>query len=313
MGSAIFRKRGDTYAIELTVTNRAGVPQNINGKRYVLTANSQANPEDASSELFQLVGEITDYENGEVEFPMTDEQANHVGQFHYDVEETDDGPFIWTPPTAPADGDTISFDGSDGFYVLNIYEVPVLPTYQTRDTRRVIRTAFDNTAGGQYATMGFLPLGSEFIRQSYPGYGWEWKLTVYLNLGLVSFELQDGLYGNIHYPSVDNRDGTAAGDLAGAVQTADGLSLVYNAATPTDLTGFAEGWYVIGIRLDTDGLCYGCTVREQDDEEWILMNANPWPPALLPITLTPHLWNRPVHPYNAAALIDVWKYEWSRL
>ena len=89
MSEAIVRKRGDTYAIPLTIIDSAGAVQDITGKAFVLTVNSVERPVDASTELFQLVGTVTDAENGEVEFPMTDEQANHVGEFYYDVEMSD--------------------------------------------------------------------------------------------------------------------------------------------------------------------------------------------------------------------------------
>ena len=84
----IYRKRGDTYPVKLTVQNDAGVPQDITGKTFALTASMIENPPDDSTELFQLTGSITDAAAGEVEFPMSAEQADNVGDFFFDVEMT---------------------------------------------------------------------------------------------------------------------------------------------------------------------------------------------------------------------------------
>ena len=84
----LYRKRGDTYSVKLTITNTAGEVQDISGKTFVLTVASTENPDDATTEMFQLVGTITDAPVGKLEFPMSLSQANNVGEFFFDVEMT---------------------------------------------------------------------------------------------------------------------------------------------------------------------------------------------------------------------------------
>lgn len=86
----IERKRGDTAPITATVTaQRSRTPANITGSVFKLTVDSRMAPDDSTSKLFELTGNIVDAERGVVEFSLTSEQADHVGFFYYDIQMTD--------------------------------------------------------------------------------------------------------------------------------------------------------------------------------------------------------------------------------
>lgn len=244
MGNAIFRRRGDTYAIELTVTNQAGVPQNISGKRYVLTANSVENPEDASSELFQLVGEITDYENGEVEFPMTDEQANHVGHFHYDVEETDDGPWIWTPDASATDDDPFPIDGSD-YLAMARYD-PGSMVYDTIDGRRVIRSDGFTSFGSWSYHLLAADLNRYFFDREM-----QFELTAYMEKAEMILDILDASTTSYYEARLNMK---AAPTLALYAQVPDTDGLIIGPTIPAiDPAAWVAGWYVFGFKRLADG------------------------------------------------------------
>lgn len=88
--SNITRKRGDTYADELTVTSkRTRLPINIDGCSFILTVDSRQAPGDETTQIYQLTGTILSATDGRVEFAPTEEQANQVGAFFYDIQMTD--------------------------------------------------------------------------------------------------------------------------------------------------------------------------------------------------------------------------------
>ena len=83
------RTRGDTYPIKLTINNPDGTPMDLTGKQCLMTVNSEEDPPDASTQLFQIAGTVTDAAAGKVEFTLSSEQADNVGTFYYDVEVSD--------------------------------------------------------------------------------------------------------------------------------------------------------------------------------------------------------------------------------
>lgn len=87
----IERKRGDTYPDVFTVrfsTKPRGLV-NLSGCSFKMTLSTIAEPEDVSTQLYQIEGVVVDPATGKVEFSPTAEQANRVGYFFYDVEMTD--------------------------------------------------------------------------------------------------------------------------------------------------------------------------------------------------------------------------------
>ena len=88
--SDIERKRGDTYANEWVIKSRStGLPVNITGYTFMLTVDPNKSPEDTSTKLFQIIGNIVDAPAGRVEFAPSALQADNVGSFFYDAQMID--------------------------------------------------------------------------------------------------------------------------------------------------------------------------------------------------------------------------------
>ncbi len=93
----IVRFRGDTAADEWTITNAAGVVIDLAGFSFVLSVNSLENPPDNVTELYNIVGAITDAVNGVVEFAPTLGNADQKpADYYYDVQMVDTGGRIKT-------------------------------------------------------------------------------------------------------------------------------------------------------------------------------------------------------------------------
>lgn len=88
---AITRKRGDTYADEITVKSKAtGLPINITGYTFTMTLDPEKSPATAANNLYSLTGTIVDAPNGRVEFAPSALQADQTpGQYYYDVQMVD--------------------------------------------------------------------------------------------------------------------------------------------------------------------------------------------------------------------------------
>jgi len=87
----ITRKRGDTYADEITVTSETtGQPINITGYTFVLTVDPEKAPASAANNLYSITGTILDATAGRVEFAPSDVQANQLpGTYYYDIQLID--------------------------------------------------------------------------------------------------------------------------------------------------------------------------------------------------------------------------------
>ncbi len=82
----ICRKRGDTFSIEVTVTNKTtGAVEDITGNSFTLSVSSEDSPV-AASYLFQSTGTITDAPNGRVDFPISVANADNLGFYFFDIE-----------------------------------------------------------------------------------------------------------------------------------------------------------------------------------------------------------------------------------
>lgn len=91
MMTTITRTRGDTLVPEeITVTDSSGAPKDIAGATFLLTVSTEREPVIANN-LFQIVGVITDEPGGVVEFPLTDNDADNVGDFYFDIQMTSGG------------------------------------------------------------------------------------------------------------------------------------------------------------------------------------------------------------------------------
>lgn len=87
----ITRHRGDTYADEIAVTNSSTkTAVDITGYTFIMTVDPNKYPDDATNNIMQITGNITDAANGLVEFAPTVQQADIVpGIYWYDIQMTD--------------------------------------------------------------------------------------------------------------------------------------------------------------------------------------------------------------------------------
>ena len=80
--------RGDTIGIQVTLTDGTD-PINLTGASVKLTVNTEQEPADATNEVFELTGNITDAVNGVVEFVPSIAQATQTpAEYFYDVQVT---------------------------------------------------------------------------------------------------------------------------------------------------------------------------------------------------------------------------------
>lgn len=90
--TVITRKRGDTYPEQITVVDEdTGEALDIAGASFKLTVNSDQNPTDETTQLFQIVGAIVVAADGTVKFTPTAGNAAVVGNNYFDVEMTSSG------------------------------------------------------------------------------------------------------------------------------------------------------------------------------------------------------------------------------
>jgi hypothetical protein len=85
------RDRGDTYADELKIISSAtNQAIDITNYSFVLTLDSLRNPEDESTHIYSIIGQITNPEQGVVEFTPTVDQSNQPpAVYFYDIQMTD--------------------------------------------------------------------------------------------------------------------------------------------------------------------------------------------------------------------------------
>jgi hypothetical protein len=86
----IERKRGDTYADEFEiVSDTTGAVIDISAYTFKLTVDPSPEPTDATNNVFQLTGTITDGPAGLVAFSPDATQADNVGEYYFDIELID--------------------------------------------------------------------------------------------------------------------------------------------------------------------------------------------------------------------------------
>jgi len=88
--TTITRRRGDTYADLITVTDSTGAPINITGYTFQLTVDPEKAPATAANNLFSITGTILDAIAGTVEFAPSALQADQTpGTYFYDIQMVD--------------------------------------------------------------------------------------------------------------------------------------------------------------------------------------------------------------------------------
>lgn len=92
-------KRGDSYPLTVWIKNSGTQePVDITGKTFLLTVNSDKNPIDTTTQIFQLTGVVDPDQvvnKGKVTFTPTILHTATVGKFYYDIQMTD-GAYIYT-------------------------------------------------------------------------------------------------------------------------------------------------------------------------------------------------------------------------
>lgn len=231
----------------------------------------------------------------------------------------DDGPTckVWTPSLLPDNGDSVPvFSGEDNFYIFNDSDIDGGFTFETRSARRVIRDSYIRDGAGD--SVGWLPRGSELDRQIFPlpETGWEWKVKFYIKLGLVSLEVQDGVYYQGWWVIIDTRTGTpSVASIGGTLYNQTNGYYDWVAGHPLpDTTGWTDdGWYEIGLRITSESKVQYQVKPELAADNWLTV---PTPfifnSGVSPV-LAPYLWTRRVSPDDPSAVVDLWSYQWSNL
>ena len=88
--TAITRKRGDTYAETITVTDTTGAVIDITGYTFKLTVDPEKAPASAANNLFSITGTILSAVAGTVEFAPSALQADQTpGTYYFDIQLID--------------------------------------------------------------------------------------------------------------------------------------------------------------------------------------------------------------------------------
>lgn len=88
----ICRYRGDTRTLVYHFTDSAGNDVDISARTYRLTVNVLEDPGPSDTPEFTIVGAfVTDGTDGRIGFTLSPAEADRVGEFFYDVEETAGG------------------------------------------------------------------------------------------------------------------------------------------------------------------------------------------------------------------------------
>lgn len=334
---AIERKRGDTHRIRISFVHEdTGAALDLTGASLLMTVSPIPEPDEGSDTLFTLAGSIVaPATDGVADFFLDSVQADNVGEFYYDVEMTDvsgavrtilEGPFTftqditksdevfeWTPPTAPNDGDGVVRDGSVDVYIAG-YGFPENTgelTYQTRDTRRVIRFLTEPGQVWELDTMTFL--GPAFPRRVFTA-GFEWKVTAWVEgarWGLYR-NFPDGLsYFAAH---IDTRLSAMTATLDGTLTDETTGERFNDDCSQPSTSGWTDGaWFQAGLRVASDGKCYGMIKREADDDDWVLMFSTATLASCMAPFYGPETNVIREIPENASAMVDIWKVEWRRV
>lgn len=165
------RTRGDTHPIRFTITS-GGSPVDITGSSFVLTVSETIEPGVTDVPVMVLTGVIeAPATAGVVEFTPTEAEADLVGTFYYDVQQTDAGGHdrtvvrgefnsrqditkdqlhLWT-----AEGKS-AVDGTEGIYYTPLH-VDEGWSYTTRDGTPVLQLTYDIADGG-WDARGLYPI-----------------------------------------------------------------------------------------------------------------------------------------------------------
>jgi hypothetical protein len=323
----IDRSRGDTYRIGLTFKESDGSLIDLSGGTITLTVNEENAPDDTANELFQSVGVDGDLTNGYAHFPLTADDADHLGRFYYDIEFIDangkkrtllegeylvsqditksDEEYIWTPDASLSDGSDYSSDGSDEWWLTTHFASDNLIKH-TRDTLPVLRWEMD-TAENNSSIRTVVAYGPSFPRTGVWWRGWEFEILAYLNKAALGILLvTPGWWDNLEL-RLDNRTG---GDPSVLIGSRIGADWDYPAGPST--TGWGSDWFRMAARITENGDLFVRTWVEGGTEgSWIAVNAgNQWVAGVPFAVEIGALYDNPT---SGDAYCDLAEYIWRRL
>lgn len=330
----IVRRRGDTLPVQVCVKDLVGAIEDIDNSTFTLTVGTEPYPATLGTSIFDVDGVINGPStDGLVDFAIEGGDELHVGFYYFDVEMIDstgitdtilygwyevkqdktktDEEFEWTPPTAPTDGSTAVMDGSEAILAGSTYGTGIVFTYETRDGRRVIRNMM--IPDQWYYWIGFGFFGPEIPRTVFSLFGWEMRITAYINRAYFDLVLSDptGVWnsGRVEMNTKDNVfDLLFSGGIIDAA-TSENIAFTW---TPPDTSGWSTAdWFVLGWRIDADGYPWILIKPESEADNWQKVCSSPWPEIAMPIGF----YSKQVrdHPEAAESVVDFWKYEWRRL
>ncbi len=85
--------RGDTQAFGFAILKPDGTADDLTGNSYLFTCNSTEEPADTADQVFQATGTIA---ANVVSVVLSTAQADNLGDFFYDLQETDVAGDIFT-------------------------------------------------------------------------------------------------------------------------------------------------------------------------------------------------------------------------
>lgn len=86
----IERHQGNSKRIRRQVVDSAGAAVNVTGNTFVLTVNSDNNPTDLLTQMFQVTATLENALTGLIYFLITGPNAaTAVGNYYYDIQWTD--------------------------------------------------------------------------------------------------------------------------------------------------------------------------------------------------------------------------------
>lgn len=97
----ITRTRGDTYPFTVTLVDDAGAVLDLTGASFTLTVNAEEDPDETQLPEFSLTGVVAAPLTGEIEFSMSESDADLVGLHYYDIQMTDVQGYIRTVMRGP--------------------------------------------------------------------------------------------------------------------------------------------------------------------------------------------------------------------
>lgn len=84
--SSIFFYRGDSYPIEVNLTNSNNKPLDVSGYTFTMTVNVKKNPLPGDTALFTVAGTVINASAGKIEFTPTSGNTDLApGEYWFDI------------------------------------------------------------------------------------------------------------------------------------------------------------------------------------------------------------------------------------